>query len=293
MNQYYVYAHVDRENNVPFYIGIGKGKRAFDKSRNDFWTAFVEKYANDYEVKFLAENISQDIAFEIENYFIKKFGKIHNDGGILLNWTDGGYAEGTYITISFEENKFELENDLTEYGKKLLNTTSKEMNIKKVKGFLNDIIEDKAIQLRQIAIVAITKKSKPIKPWLVPFCLSEQIMQNDKLQIKATSGIDFLNKLNQPIRIEMLPKRLYVDFFIHRIMIYFDLIIQENVWLEKNGNKVSKSNPDWHFYKDYWKGYVKIIQAINNDLELEIKYFGKNGKEHGRNDIYDFEIKVN
>ena len=52
MGKFYVYAHVDKETQTPFYIGIDQRKRAFDKFRNDFWKAFVSKYASNYKVKF-------------------------------------------------------------------------------------------------------------------------------------------------------------------------------------------------------------------------------------------------
>ncbi|MCB9333665.1 MAG: hypothetical protein H6574_21625 [Lewinellaceae bacterium] len=99
MSKFYVYAHIDRETQTPFYIGIGQGERAFDKTRNDFWKRFVNKYATDYEVKFIVENVDAGIAREIENLFVKNLGKIQTGNGILLNWTDGGYGEGVFFSI--------------------------------------------------------------------------------------------------------------------------------------------------------------------------------------------------
>ena len=37
MDDYYVYAHVDSENEIPFYIGMGRERRAFSKNRDDNW----------------------------------------------------------------------------------------------------------------------------------------------------------------------------------------------------------------------------------------------------------------
>jgi hypothetical protein len=293
MSQHYVYVHIEKEHQVPFYIGIGQVRRAYDKSRNDFWKTFVDKYATNYEVKFIADNISEDIAQEIENLFIAKFGKIQTGKGILLNWTDGGYAEGAFVRLSFEDNIFDLNDKMTEYGRSLYLLGLKEFNLNKVNAFLNEIVESKSKELREKTIVEIEKKSKPISSWIVPFCLSESVKKSDKLKLIVTDLDELRNKVNKPIELDKLPNRPFVDFLIHRIMIYFDLIIQDNVKLEKNENLISKADIDWYFYKDYWKGYIKIIQALNKGLELKVKYIGRNKKDRNRRDIHDFEIETN
>lgn len=72
-------------------------------------------------------------------------------------------------------------------------------------------------------------------------------------------------------------------------MIYFDLILQKNVVLKKNGKSISTANPEWYFYEEYWNSYIKLIQARNRGLGFHIKYVGLNNRGN-RNDIYDFEI---
>lgn len=291
MNKYYVYAHIDEETRVPFYIGMGKDNRAYDNKRNDFWVSFVEKYAPNYEIKFLAKNISQDIAHEIEHFFIAKLGKILNGKGILLNWTDGGFAEGAYIKLSPTDTT-NIEKGLTEFGTKLLVTDVQAMNLQKIHTFLKETIDDKITELREKTILEINKKSKPRNSWIIPFCISEKIKKRDELNLLVTDLNELKSIINQPIKIEGLPNRPHTDFLIHRIMIYFDLILQENVRLKKNGTIISKTDEKWYFYKDYWKGYIKIIQALNRGLELEVNYIGRNKKDQNRKDIYDFEIKI-
>ncbi|MDB4769087.1 hypothetical protein OAG16_03310 [Saprospiraceae bacterium] len=291
MGKFYVYAHVDKETQTPFYIGIGQGKRAFDKSRNDFWKMFVSKYAKDYEVNFIAENIDEGTAREIENQLIKRFGKIQTGNGILLNWTDGGYGEGVFIQLSFEDNSNELTNRMTEFGKMLNSKDVKEFNVEKIHLFLNEILEDKSRELREKTITEIEKKVKPRNSLTVPFCVTESIKKSDTFTLNLTDLETLKRIAEEPIKWENLPYREYVDFLIHRIMIHFDLILQENVILERNGKRISKADSDWYFYKDYWKGYVKIIQAKNRGLEFEIKYVGRNKKDRNRKDIHDFEIE--
>lgn len=158
MGNFYVYVHIEKETQTPFYIGIGQGKRAFDKSRSNFWKKFVSKYAKNYQVRFIAEKINEYTAREIENLFIKKFGKIHTGNGILLNWTDGGYAEGVFIKLSFEDNSNDLTNKMTEFGKVLISKEVKEFKVVKIHSFFNEILEDKSRELRVKTITEIEKK---------------------------------------------------------------------------------------------------------------------------------------
>lgn len=291
MSKFYVYAHIDRETQTPFYIGIGQGERAFDKTRNDFWKRFVNKYATDYEVKFIAENVDAGIAREIENLFVKNLGKIQTGNGILLNWTDGGYGEGVFFQFSFADNINYLTNRMSEYGKTLISKRSNEFKVEKIHTFLNEILDDKSNELRKKTLEEIEKSTTPRNSVTVPFCLTESIKKSDLFSLNLTELELLKTTIRKPLSWESLPYREFVDFLIHRIMIHFDLILQDSVKLEKNGKVISRADSNWHFYKDYWKGYIKIIQARNRGLNFKIKYIGRNKKDRNRNDIHDFEIE--
>lgn len=99
---FYVYAWYDPETNLPFYIGKGKNKRAWDvsyKARNKF---FMRKYnklkQNGFEpyVELLHQNLTEDKALEIEHELIEQY-KPYFEGGILTNLS---YSEGGKSTIS-------------------------------------------------------------------------------------------------------------------------------------------------------------------------------------------------
>lgn len=50
-NEYYVYLHRRATDNKVFYVGKGKGKRAFDNSsRNDYWQNTVNKHGLTVEI---------------------------------------------------------------------------------------------------------------------------------------------------------------------------------------------------------------------------------------------------
>jgi hypothetical protein len=61
---YYVYLHKTEEN-VVFYVGKGKGKRAWSKSRNNNdWTEFTKN--NEYIVEIFKDNLDEQTALDIE-----------------------------------------------------------------------------------------------------------------------------------------------------------------------------------------------------------------------------------
>lgn len=88
MNEYYVYSHRLDGEATPFYIGKGKGNRAYDsKFRSKFWQ---RKAKNGFIVEFLVTNLPETEALLLEVDLIRKFGRRDNGTGCLVNHTDGG-----------------------------------------------------------------------------------------------------------------------------------------------------------------------------------------------------------
>ena len=82
---YYVYAYL-REDGSPYYIGKGKGKRAWKKNRKDVIKPPKEKS----RVILLEKSLTEIGAFAIERRYICWYGRKDNKTGILRNTTDGG-----------------------------------------------------------------------------------------------------------------------------------------------------------------------------------------------------------
>lgn len=89
--RYYVYMHRDKKTQVPFYIGMGTGRRAYDTiGRHPRWFELVESLTHGYEVQIVADDLSEAEAFDRERELIAKYGRESEGLGPLVNITEGG-----------------------------------------------------------------------------------------------------------------------------------------------------------------------------------------------------------
>lgn len=100
MNKFYVYAYL-RADGTSYYIGKGHDDRIlqFHTRRNSSGLRPPPKE----RIQILKENLSEDDAFELEKFYISKYGRKDKGTGILRNLTDGG--EGAVGRIHSEETK--------------------------------------------------------------------------------------------------------------------------------------------------------------------------------------------
>lgn len=82
-NVFYTYAYL-REDGTPYYIGKGKGRRAFEKSGRKFSPPPRDR------ILFLKKNLTEEEALRHEIYMIAVLGRKDKGEGILWNFTDGG-----------------------------------------------------------------------------------------------------------------------------------------------------------------------------------------------------------
>jgi hypothetical protein len=83
---FYVYLHRKKDTGEVFYVGKGKGKRAYSTApRNRFWKFVVAKHG--FTVEISDDRMTQAQAFDHERALI---AQLRMDGAVLCNLTDGG-----------------------------------------------------------------------------------------------------------------------------------------------------------------------------------------------------------
>lgn len=88
---YYTYAYL-REDGTPYYIGKGKGDRAYRKVGKPCATPKDKS-----KIIQLKTNLTEEEAFNHERYMIFILGRKDLGTGILLNKSDGGEGRSGYI----------------------------------------------------------------------------------------------------------------------------------------------------------------------------------------------------
>jgi hypothetical protein len=111
-NIYYVYIYL-REDNTPYYVGKGSRSRYIDKQKH------TVKLPPRERIKFVAENLTEHEAFNLEKELIVKYGRKDLGTGILRNLTDGGEGSSGYRHTNETKEKMAIIKQSKEYREKM------------------------------------------------------------------------------------------------------------------------------------------------------------------------------
>lgn len=104
---YYVYLHKKKTNGTVFYVGKGKGNRAYQThGRSKFWRGVVEKYG--LVVEIYMDNLQEWYAHELEKDLIALYGRRDKGLGNLVNMTEGGDGVAGYKFTDEAKNKISI-----------------------------------------------------------------------------------------------------------------------------------------------------------------------------------------
>lgn len=97
---YYVYAHYRADTGTIFYVGKGKANRVLSTTRSEFWKSVARKHG--VIARIIIDGLQEWAALEIECDLIAKHGR-YNEGGTLVNLTDGGESNSNMSPESIEK----------------------------------------------------------------------------------------------------------------------------------------------------------------------------------------------
>ena len=200
----YVYVHRRLSDNVVFYVGIGgravDKKRAFNTvDRSQYWKSIFNKHGRLVEI--LIDNISWDEACKKESELILYFGKLCDNTGTLVNFSNGG--DGPFGVKRSKETKDKISKakmNPSQYTRDKISVSRKNMSAENRKIY-SDLAKNMPVSQRA-KIGASLKKSytkemrelaaKKSKENLTPERIKKLAIGRSKIILDLNTGVFYI-----------------------------------------------------------------------------------------------------
>jgi hypothetical protein len=94
-----------REDGTPYYVGKGKGQRAYRSGCPTLSSCDGYLTVTDFSRIIIQEQPSEEEAFEVEKFFIAYYGRKDLGTGVLRNLTDGGEGQSGAVVSKESRHK--------------------------------------------------------------------------------------------------------------------------------------------------------------------------------------------
>jgi len=238
------YVYVWYAGDVPFYVGKGKGSRAYSKNKNIFFKRKLKKCEEcgiQVNVRIEYANLTETEAFIIEKKLIRKYGRRNNGSGILTNLTDGG--EG----ISGMSHTASTKNIISSkaFGRKASNKTRDKMSRSRREYFEHNVVSETTRKLLSENIKGQNNPMSILNDQLVYKILDLLVEGKTNKEIEVVTGVK--HYIISDIRYGKKWKHLYNTHEIKNIKLpkvtghaNYDMDFMLSVIEEIIGNKISK-----------------------------------------------------